>query len=238
MLISVNKTSELISQKYLQCRVNMAEDVKIKGTDKPIQSSESFTLESLQLIQIRDFDHSVQAIHLQNQFKRVIHFRISTSLVMILKSVDGWNQACQNSETVQLLGYDWQVWSAPIRSHIANHLIQIGISELGSQIFVLRSELRSGFVNFFIQIGSLQRVCTSFCELIDLQSTLRSPTLKWWFGNHYSDYYSEAWITNHLIPIGTLRSTLRSPDMKWYGSWIISPIETTERSIADFFFDY
>ncbi len=46
----------------------MAEDVKIEGTDKPIQSSELFTLESLQLIQIRDFDHSVQASHSFSNF--------------------------------------------------------------------------------------------------------------------------------------------------------------------------
>ncbi len=46
----------------------MAEDVKIKGTDKPIQSSELFTLESLQVIQIRDFDHPVQTSHSLSNF--------------------------------------------------------------------------------------------------------------------------------------------------------------------------
>ncbi len=42
-------------------------------TDKPIQLSESFTLEPIQLIQTRDFDHSVQAIHQQKTTDQKSH---------------------------------------------------------------------------------------------------------------------------------------------------------------------
>ncbi len=134
------------------------------------------------------------------QFKRAIHFRISTLLVMILKSTYWWVKPSfsklRNSSII-VSQNDWLFLSAPIRSRIANHLIQIGISERGSRIFLFRSELRRGFVNFLIQIGSSQRVCASFCELNDSRSMLRSPDLKWWFGNHYSDPDYEERIANH-----------------------------------------
>ncbi len=65
----------------------MTEDEKSGVKDKPNQLSESFTLEPLRLIQTRDFDHSVQVIRQQNQIERAIRFQISTSLVMILKSM-------------------------------------------------------------------------------------------------------------------------------------------------------
>lgn len=55
-------------------RVNMTSG----GTDKLNQLSESFTL---RLIQIREFDYSVQAIHRSN----ALLFQISTSLLMISK---------------------------------------------------------------------------------------------------------------------------------------------------------
>ncbi len=56
-LISVNviKLASLASSSTES--TNMAEDVKCGETDKPIQLSESFTLEPIQLIQTHDFDH-------------------------------------------------------------------------------------------------------------------------------------------------------------------------------------
>ncbi len=147
---------------------------------------------------------------------------------MILKSVDKWNQACQNSETVQLLGYDWQVWSAPIRSHIANHLIQIGISELGSQIFLFRAELLSGFVCFFFFISE---VCSGFAHHFAnwLIYNPHSEVLLWNYGLGIIIQIiiqkrgsRIIWFRSELRSgLNVLRSTLRSPDMKLYGSWII-----------------
>ncbi len=49
----------------------------------------------------------------------------------------------------------WIIWfRSELRSGFVNHLIQIGTSERGS-------ELRSGFVNHLIQIGTSERVCES-----------------------------------------------------------------------------
>ncbi len=175
----------------------MAEDVKIKGTDKPIQSSELFTLESLQLIQIRDFDHSVQAIHLQIQFKRFIHFRISTSLVMILKSVDGWNQACQNSETVQFLWYDWQVWN------------QISYCES----FDSDQDFGAWISNICFKIRTFERVCEFFYS--DRKFAAGSHIILWidWFTIHAPKSYSEMMVWESLF-----RLLFRSVDHESFDS--------------------
>ncbi len=63
----------------------MAEDAK-RGTDKPIHSSDSFTLEP-DSIQTQTRDVDFKRFTRKKHIKGAIHFRISTLLVMILKTM-------------------------------------------------------------------------------------------------------------------------------------------------------
>ncbi len=87
-LISVN-----VIKLNWQCRVNMTEEVKIRGPDKPIEVSHLLWNHSdwfklvTSIIQFKCFNS-------KNQIKRAIHFLILTSLVMNLTITnnDGWNK--------------------------------------------------------------------------------------------------------------------------------------------------
>ncbi len=209
----------------------MAEDAKSGATDKPNQMSESFTLKPLWLNQTRDFDHSVQAIHYStNQFKTAIHYRMSTSLVMILKEhvmSNGafrnhygakwftnlkWFRSLQSDRVSQIIWFRLE-----LRSGFANHLLQIGTSEwvresfdsdwnfgAGSQIICFRSGLQSGFANHLIQIGTSEWVQNHLIQIGTSEGS-RIICFRW----------TSERFANHLIQIGTSERVRESFDSDW-----------------------
>ncbi len=104
----------------------MAEDAK-RGTDKPILSSDSFTLEPLRLIQTQTHDKRFTS---KNLIKGAIHFQISTLLVMILKPMISETERFVTESVKTLRHTIIHCFESLVRSRIVNRLIHIAFHKL------------------------------------------------------------------------------------------------------------
>ncbi len=188
-----------------------------------------FKAGALRLIQIRDFENSLSC-PLEKNRSQNIHFQILTSL-MILRSTLWWIKLFEtlNQLNLALLNYSVLKCTTCFRSELrcgfVNLLIQIGTSKHVSQIFWFRSELQSMYHKSF---DSNQNFKAPITNLLIQIRTSKHVSQIFWFKSELQSMYHKSFDSdrNFKARISNLLIQIRTSKRLSQTFWFRSELQS------------